>query len=99
MILATAAQMKELDRRTIEELGMPGLVLMENAARLAVRSFRIIFLGCILRPSSAAKGMTAGTAWLWPDISISRGWMSGWFVAGSRKNLKGDAAHQFRLAE
>lgn len=31
--LATAAQMKELDRRAIEELGVPSLELMENAAR------------------------------------------------------------------
>ena len=31
--LATAAQMKELDRRTIEEWGVPSLELMENAAR------------------------------------------------------------------
>lgn len=30
--LLTAEQMAELDRRTIEELGVPGLVLMENAA-------------------------------------------------------------------
>ena len=31
--LATAAQMKEMDRRTIEEYGIPSLELMENAAR------------------------------------------------------------------
>ena len=31
--LATAAQMKELDRRAIEERGVPSLELMENAAR------------------------------------------------------------------
>ncbi|MEY8403676.1 NAD(P)H-hydrate dehydratase [Oscillospiraceae bacterium 44-34] len=31
--LATAAQMKELDRRAIEERGIPSLELMENAAR------------------------------------------------------------------
>lgn len=33
MILATAAQMRELDRRAIEERAIPSLVLMENAAR------------------------------------------------------------------
>ena len=31
--LATAAQMKELDRRAIEERGVPSLDLMEHAAR------------------------------------------------------------------
>jgi NAD(P)H-hydrate epimerase len=33
MQLAFAAQMRELDRRTIEEIGIPGMVLMENAGR------------------------------------------------------------------
>lgn len=33
MQLATAEQMRELDRRTIEEVGVPGMVLMENAGR------------------------------------------------------------------
>ncbi len=37
MILTTAQQMRRLDRKAIEELGMPGLVLMENAARGAVQ--------------------------------------------------------------
>lgn len=33
MRLATAAEMRELDRRTVEEYGIPGIVLMENAGR------------------------------------------------------------------
>ncbi len=32
MKLATAAQMREMDRRAIEEFGIPSIVLMENAA-------------------------------------------------------------------
>lgn len=30
--LASSAEMQEIDRRTIEEIGIPGLVLMERAA-------------------------------------------------------------------
>ncbi len=33
MYIVTADQMKELDRRTIQETGIPGAVLMENAGR------------------------------------------------------------------
>jgi len=33
MKLATSEQMREMDRRTIEEFGLPSLVLMENAGR------------------------------------------------------------------
>lgn len=40
MQVATAAQMRELDRRTIEDLGVPGMVLMENAGRGTVDCMR-----------------------------------------------------------
>jgi NAD(P)H-hydrate epimerase len=36
MLLVTADQMREMDRRTIEEVGIPGIVLMERAALGAV---------------------------------------------------------------
>lgn len=36
MQLASAAQMRELDRQTIEEIGLPGMVLMESAGRATV---------------------------------------------------------------
>jgi ADP-dependent NAD(P)H-hydrate dehydratase / NAD(P)H-hydrate epimerase len=32
-IVVTAAEIREMDRRTIEEIGIPGIVLMENAGR------------------------------------------------------------------
>ena len=34
--LACAAEMRELERRAIAELGIPGMVLMENAGRATV---------------------------------------------------------------
>jgi ADP-dependent NAD(P)H-hydrate dehydratase / NAD(P)H-hydrate epimerase len=33
MIIVTASEMQQIDRRTIEEFGIPGMVLMENAGR------------------------------------------------------------------
>jgi NAD(P)H-hydrate repair Nnr-like enzyme with NAD(P)H-hydrate epimerase domain len=38
MIVVTAAQMQAMDRKTIEEIGIPGRVLMENAAVMALSS-------------------------------------------------------------
>jgi hydroxyethylthiazole kinase-like uncharacterized protein yjeF len=37
MILVTASEMQEIDRRTIVDFGIPGMVLMENAGRGATR--------------------------------------------------------------
>ena len=39
MRLVKASEMQEMDRLTIEELGIPGVVLMENAAHGATRIF------------------------------------------------------------
>lgn len=39
MRLVKASEMQEMDRLTIEEIGIPGIVLMENAATGAVRVF------------------------------------------------------------
>jgi len=39
MRIATASEIREMDRLTIEKIGMPGIVLMENASRAAGRVF------------------------------------------------------------
>ncbi len=48
--ILTPEQMRELDRRTIEELGMPGMVLMELAARGVMLEVEAILGG---RPAGA----------------------------------------------
>ena len=47
MRVATAQVIRELDRRTIEEVGIPGAVLMENAGRGATRVLREQFQGML----------------------------------------------------
>ena len=37
MYLVTAAEMREMDRQTIESFGLPGRILMENAGQGAAR--------------------------------------------------------------
>jgi NAD(P)H-hydrate repair Nnr-like enzyme with NAD(P)H-hydrate epimerase domain len=57
MKILTAAEMREIDRRTIEEIGIPGAVLMENAGIRIARTIRDRFSG---------KATTAGTDWSSP---------------------------------
>jgi ADP-dependent NAD(P)H-hydrate dehydratase / NAD(P)H-hydrate epimerase len=99
MILTTARQMKELDRRTIEELGLPGLVLMENAARGAVQTLlkeyplaRSIAVFC-------GKGNNGGDGLAMARYFQNSGLPVQIFLAGNRKDLRGDAAHQLLLAD
>lgn len=40
MKLLTAAQMRQLDQQTIEEIGVPSTVLMENAGRTTYQILR-----------------------------------------------------------
>ena len=40
MKLLTAAQMRQLDQQTIEEIGVPSVVLMENAGRTTYQILR-----------------------------------------------------------
>jgi hydroxyethylthiazole kinase-like uncharacterized protein yjeF len=56
MHIVTASQMQEMDRRTIQEFGIPGRVLMENAGRGAVR----IFLERLYRRGPGRVGVLAG---------------------------------------
>src|SRR5437899_2301267 len=43
MRVLNAAQMREADKRTIEEIGIPSLVLMENAGRQAVAAMEAMY--------------------------------------------------------
>jgi len=99
MILATAAQMKELDRRTIEELGIPGLVLMENAARSAVQVIAHHYPRMHSPAVFCGKGNNGGDGLAMARYFHQQGLDVRVVLAGSRKTLKGDAAHQFRIIE
>src|SRR5919108_557585 len=43
MRVLNSAQMREADRRTIEEIGLPSLVLMENAGRQVVAALEAMY--------------------------------------------------------
>lgn len=99
MILTTAEQMRELDRRTIEELGLPGLVLMENAGRGVVQVIGRLYPHIRSAVVLAGKGNNGGDGFVIARYLHHQGVKVAVFLAGLKSALKGDAAHNARLAE
>jgi len=89
----TAAEMAELDRRTIEEIGLPGSVLMENAGRGATRAIVARFGR---RPVPAAivcgTGNNGGDGFVIARLLVGLGFHPRVAILGARERVHGDAA-------
>lgn len=98
MKLLTADEMRELDRRTIEEIGIPGVVLMENAGRGAAELLCRRFAG--LRPGPvlilAGKGNNGGDGYVIARHLLNRGWRVRTVVLADEGQIGGDAAINLR---
>ncbi len=94
MKLLTALQMRELDRRAIEDFGVPGVVLMENAGRAAAEqgaeNFADRFPGPVL--VLCGKGNNGGDGYVIARHLANRGWQVRTLVLAARERVGGDAA-------
>ena len=74
MRLVKAAEMQQMDKTAIEEIGIPGIVLMENAGRVPPGFFSNISLLPLMPGfcSSADEGTTAVTDMWLHGISARR---------------------------
>jgi NAD(P)H-hydrate epimerase len=99
MILATAQQMKQLDQRTIEQFGLPGTVLMENAARGAVQMIQSHYPQARSIAVFCGKGNNGGDGLVIARYFHSLGLKAKVYLAGTKKELKGAAALQLLLTD
>ncbi|RMF47848.1 MAG: NAD(P)H-hydrate epimerase, partial [Deltaproteobacteria bacterium] len=100
MRVLTAQQMRDLDRRTIEQVGIPGLVLMENAGR-----------GCSERIQDAwpdlagpvlvlcGKGNNGGDGLVIARCLLQAGLPVSVVLLGERASVGGDAAANLAIWE
>ncbi len=99
MKTVTVAQMRELDRRTIEEYGTPGEVLMERAASgLTCKISQLAhMLGGINGPIFflAGKGNSGGDAFASARQLLELNYRVEVWLAGKAEELKGDALLHF----
>lgn len=101
MILVTAQEMAELDRRTIEEIGIPGVVLMENAARGALAFFEHIVPDLTQRRLVvlAGTGNNAGDGFVLARLLLCRGASVRVVCLRPAERLRGDALINYRILE
>lgn len=92
MKLVTAAEMRELDRRTIEEVGLPSLVLMENAGRSTYLVLRREFPGHSGPVAVVAgRGNNGGDGFVVARYAANAGLPVSVFLLAPRDQVAGDA--------
>jgi len=104
MKLVTAAQMRELDRLTIQEFGTPGIELMKRAGQAVVNSLEGHFEWVLAdgRPIVvlAGKGNNGGDAFIAVHELIERGHEAVSVVmVADEDELQGDARAAFQIME
>ena len=85
----TAAQMKDADRRTIEEIGLPGAVLMENAGAAVARALRARHPAARRPLVLCGKGNNGGDGFVVARHLRDRS--PSVFLFGSRQDVRGEA--------
>ncbi len=101
MKVLTSRQMKEIDRRTIEEIGIPGPVLMENAGLQIFRVLEVFFprLQDERIVVVAGKGNNGGDGLVVARHLYNHGAAPLVLLLAGRKEIGGDAALNLKIAE
>jgi NAD(P)H-hydrate epimerase len=98
MITLTRAQVRELDRRAIEEFGVPGIVLMENAGRGAAE----VLMRLNGEPAPVVvvcgKGNNGGDGYVIARHLENAGWPASIWSLSKFDDLRGDAATNAEIA-
>jgi NAD(P)H-hydrate epimerase len=91
--ILTAAQMREADRFTIEEIGIPSLVLMENAGRQVVAAIEAAYEPQLNGRIAVlcGRGNNGGDGFVVARTLMQRGVDCAVFVIGAVADVRGDA--------
>jgi NAD(P)H-hydrate epimerase len=93
MRVLTTKQMREADRRAIEDFGIPAAVLMENAGRQVVMAMEAAFEGLASMRVAvlAGRGNNGGDGFVVARALVERGVDSSVYLLGTAADVKGDA--------
>ena len=101
MKIVNADEMREIDRRAIEDYGVPGIVLMENAGRAAAEAIEDICLKNNIASVLvvAGKGNNGGDGFVVARHLVNRGFDCSILLIGKMPDIKGDARLNLNIAE
>ena len=93
MRILNAAQMREADRFTIEDIGIPSLVLMENAGRQVVAAMEAAYESRLNGRVAVlcGRGNNGGDGFVVARTLLQRGIDAAVFVIGALTDVRGDA--------
>ena len=93
MRVLDTAQMREADRQTIDDLGLPSIVLMENAGRQVVAALEANYEDLLNRRVAVlcGRGNNGGDGFVVARTLAQRGVDVSVFVLGPVANVTGDA--------
>lgn len=93
MRVLNATQMREADRVTIEEIGIPGLVLMENAGRAVVKELESRFEDLAFASIAVicGRGNNGGDGFVIARVLGEHGYSVSVYLAGREADVRGDA--------
>lgn len=93
MRVLNTQQMREADRQTINEIGIPSIVLMENAGRQTVAAMEAAFEGIAASRVGVlcGRGNNGGDGFVVARTLVQRGIEAIVFLLGSVSEVRGDA--------
>ena len=99
MFLLTAQEMRDNDQFTIEHVGLPGVVLMENAGRAVVSELKKRFSRPQTAVVLAGPGNNGGDGFVVARMLAQEGWtVYPWFI-GSLEKMSADAKVHYRVCK
>lgn len=102
MKVLSVKEMRELDKRTIEELGISGLILMENAGRMTAKKIMEHF-GCSIQNGEviivAGRGNNGGDGFVVARHLHNMGKRVKILLIPQRKEISGDAEVNLKILE
>ncbi len=99
MYVVDAPQMAQLDRRTIDEIGLPGIVLMERAALGTAEHVRERFPDPGRAVVLVGPGNNGGDGLAIARILFQWGWQTSVLLAADPEQISGDAKTNFQVAK